>query len=75
MTPLCYNTNRMKPKDWTHLHPQYAGKWVAFAPDEETVIASAKTLRTLMELAEESGFPHPLTFKVPKEIVPYVGSF
>ena len=65
----------MKPKDWTHLHPQYAGKWVAFAKDEETVIASAKTLKILMGLAEKKGLPHPLTFKVPKEMVSYVGSF
>lgn len=65
----------MKPKDWTHLHPKYAGKWVAFADDEETVVAAAKTLKTLMKRAERIGYEHPLTFKVPKEVVLYVGSF
>ena len=63
----------MKPKDWTHLHPQYAGKWVAFAKDEETVVADAKTLKTLMKRASKKGFNNPMVFKVPQEMLPFVG--
>ncbi|OGY17206.1 MAG: hypothetical protein A2785_04285 [Candidatus Chisholmbacteria bacterium RIFCSPHIGHO2_01_FULL_49_18] len=63
----------MKPKDWTHLHPQYAGKWVAFAEDRESVVADAKTLKTLMKRASKKGFKNPIVFKVPQEMVPYVG--
>ena len=65
----------MKTKDWTHLHPKYAGKWVAFAEDEETVVADAKSLKTVIKKAQKKGYKLPYTFKVPEEMVLYVGSF
>lgn len=64
----------MKVIDWTHLHPKYAGKWVAFADDEETVIGSAKTLPVTIKQAQKKGHQSPLVFKVPREMLPYVGA-
>ncbi len=60
-------------KDWTHLTPEYAGKWIAFAEDEETVIAASKTLKTTLNKAKKQGFKNSPVFKVPIEILPYVG--
>ncbi|MBU1323486.1 hypothetical protein KKE48_00310 [Patescibacteria group bacterium] len=65
----------MKAKDWTHLFPKFAGLWVAFGKDEETVVSSAKSLKNTVKRAEEKGFKMPLLFKVPSEFLPYVGSF
>ncbi|MDP4030995.1 MAG: hypothetical protein U1C50_00245 [Patescibacteria group bacterium] len=64
----------MKAKDWTNLHPQYAGQWVAFAEDEETVVAAAKSLKTTINQAKKLGIIAPPVFKVPQEMLPYVGA-
>lgn len=61
-------------KDWSHLYPRYAGKWVAFAKDEETVMGSARTFKTAIKEAQSKGIKTPLMFKVPEEMLPYVGS-
>lgn len=63
----------MKPKDWTHLHPQYAGKWVAFDKDEETVVASGKSIKKVFQEARRKGVEIPYLFKVPTLSLPYVG--
>ena len=65
----------MRVKNWTHLFPKFAGLWVAFAKDEQTVISSAKSLEYTVKMAEEKGYKMPLLFKVPMESLPYVGSF
>ncbi len=64
----------MKAKNWTNLYPQYAGQWVAFAEDEETVVASAKSLKTTLNQAKRMGLETPPVFKVPQEMLPYVGA-
>ena len=64
----------MKAKDWTHLFPKFAGLWVAFGKDEETIVSSAKSLKNTIKKAGEKGLKAPLLFKVPAESLPYAGS-
>ena len=60
--------------DWTHLHPQYSGKWIALAQDETTVIASSVKFQTAINQANKKGTNQPIMFKVPQNPVAYVGS-
>jgi len=64
-----------KTKDWTHLYPRYAGLWVAFSKDKERVVSSAKNLEVAIKKAKEDGLKNPLMFKVPQQMLPYVGSY
>ena len=63
----------MKPKDWRLLCSEYAGSWVALADDEETVIAADRTLERALELSAAQGIRDPILFRVPDEIVDFVG--
>lgn len=60
-------------KDWSAICDIYRGKWIALADDEETVIASAKDVKTTIELSAKKGNTQPLLFRVPDEIVDFVG--
>lgn len=57
----------------TPLYPKYAGFWVALASDESTVVASAERLKPAVSKAKKQGVNNPLMFKVPTEMLPYVG--
>ena len=59
--------------DWTNLFRQYKGKWVALKDDERTVIASGSTARSAINGAKKKGYSHPILFKVPTRLMPYVG--
>ena len=59
--------------DWTHICKKYKGKWVALKEDEVTVIASGETLHEAIEEAKKKGYKEPIMFRVPVEIIPYVG--
>lgn len=61
--------------DWTKICEQYKGLWVGLKEDEETVVASGETVREVMENAAKQGYPHPILFRVPTKIIPYVGNF
>ena len=61
--------------DWTEICAKYAGLWVGLQDDERTVIASGATVREVMEAVEKRGYEKPILFKVPAEVVPYVGGF
>jgi hypothetical protein len=63
----------MKPVNWTHLHPKHAGNWVAFAQDRKTVVGSAKNLKTAIRQANQKGYTNPSVYKVPKDLLAYVG--
>lgn len=63
----------MTTKNWTHLHPQYAGKWIALAEDETTVVGSGLSLKTAIKTAQKKGFLEPILFKVPTVMYPYAG--
>ena len=65
----------MKTIDWTKIYQKYKGFWVGLKDDQETVIASGKTVKEVMEQFRAKGFKEPILFKVPSKIVPFVGLF
>lgn len=60
-------------KDWTKIQKKYKGMWVALDTDEETVLASAKTLKQALEKARDKGFQDPIMTRMPEKLVTYVG--
>ena len=61
--------------DWTHIYKKYKGLWVALKDDEKTVVASGTSVHEVVEKAKQQGFDDPILFRVPSEVVHYVGSF
>lgn len=61
--------------DWTTTYKKYKGLWVGLGDDGRMVIASGKTVREVVEKARKKGFDHPILFRVPAKIIPFVGGF
>ena len=61
--------------DWTDIYKKYKGLWVALKDDKKTVVASGKTVKQVMDRAQEKGYALPILFRVPTKVIPYVGSF
>ena len=59
--------------DWTELFNKYKGLWVALKEDQITVVASGETLEEALQKAQAKGCAEPNMFKVPTEILPYIG--
>lgn len=59
--------------DWTKIYKKHKGYWVALKDDEKTVIASGKTAKEAWEKAQKEGYKKPILFRVPTEIIAYVG--
>ncbi len=60
--------------DWTEICEKYKGLWVGLKDDEKTVIASGATVKEVMEKSVQQGYEKPILFKVPAEIIPFVGN-
>ena len=60
--------------DWTKIYYRYKGLWVALQDDERTVVASGETAKEALGQAQAKGCQKPILFRVPTEIVPYVGA-
>lgn len=43
------------------------GTWVAISEDQEKVVATGETIELVMELARQSGHPHPFVIRIPSE--------
>lgn len=65
----------MKAIDWSSIYRKYKGLWVGLKDDEITVVASGKTVKEVMKKAQKKGFKHPILFRMPTKILPYVGGF
>jgi len=61
--------------DWTKICKKYKGLWVGLKDDEKTVVASGKTVREVMKKSQKRGLKQPILFRVPTEVIPYVGGF
>jgi hypothetical protein len=61
--------------DWTQIFKKYKGRWVALKDDEKTVVGSGDSAVEALEDANKKGYKKPILFKVPIEVIPYVGSF
>lgn len=64
----------MKSIDWTSIYEKYKGLWVGLKDDEKTVIASGKTAKEVMRRSQKKGYEEPILFRVPTEIIPYIGA-
>ena len=60
--------------DWTKNYKKYKGLWVAMKDDQVTVVASGKTAKEVWDKATVQGYKKPILFRVPTEIIPYIGS-
>lgn len=65
----------MKTIDWTKIYQKYQGFWVGLKEDQKTIVSYGKTVKEVMQKAEEKGYKEPILFKVPSKIVPFVGIF
>ncbi|PIR91811.1 hypothetical protein COX74_02995 [bacterium (Candidatus Gribaldobacteria) CG_4_10_14_0_2_um_filter_41_16] len=61
--------------DWTKIYKKYKGLWVALKKDEKTIVASGETIKEALEKAKARGYEKPIMFRVPTEIMPYIGGF
>lgn len=59
--------------DWSKIYAKYKGLWVALKDDYTTVIASGKTAKEALRLAEKKGASNPFLTRVPKKLVPFAG--
>ena len=59
--------------DWTKNFDKYKGLWVTLERDEKTVISSGKTLKDALEKTKKMGIKESTVFRVPTEIMPYIG--
>ena len=59
---------------WMGIYKKYKGLWVALEDDEVTVIASGKTAKEVLQKARMKGREEPILFRVPTEIIPYIGT-
>jgi hypothetical protein len=60
--------------DWTKIYEKYKGLWIALDEKEKKVIAFDKEAKKAFEKARKKGVKIPILFKVPSEIIPYVGT-
>ncbi|MBI3572586.1 MAG: hypothetical protein HY092_00095 [Candidatus Kerfeldbacteria bacterium] len=60
--------------DWSTIIRKYRGLWVGLKDDERTVVASGQTVQEVLKKAKAKGFNQPILFRVPSEVLPYVGS-
>jgi len=61
-------------KDWSKIYKKYKGKWVALAEDEETVLASGKTLVETLDRVAKKGHRDPIMTRMPENLTAYVGT-
>ena len=59
--------------NWSTICDIYRGHWIALQDDEQTVIAASKDLKKTLALSAEKGNTDPIVFRVPDEIVNFVG--
>ncbi len=64
----------MAAVDWTKIYKKYRGLWVALDEKERKVVACDKEAKKAFEKARKKGVKIPILFKVPTEVIPYVGT-
>jgi hypothetical protein len=60
--------------DLTKIYKKYKGLWVALKDDWKTVISSNEDVEIAQKEAIEKGYKSPIMFKVPSEIIGFVGT-
>ena len=59
--------------NWTSILTKHKGKWVALKADHQTVIASGKKAKSVINKAKKLGCEMPYLLRVPSKGVPYIG--
>ena len=59
--------------NWEQLYSKYKGQWIALEDDEETLIASGKTMKEALEKARQQGHANPIITYMPPELVSFAG--
>ncbi len=59
--------------DLSQIVRNYAGLWVGLKKDTKIVVASGATIKEVVGKSKEKGVKDPVLFRVPSEIIPYVG--
>jgi len=62
----------MKSIDLTKVCEQYKGLWIAFNEKYE-VVSSDKNAKKVYDAAVKKGYSVPRLFKMPQQILPFVG--
>lgn len=66
----------MSAIDLTEVYNKYKGLWVGLKKeDQRIVVAAGATVKEVIEKAKKNGYPEPILFKVPTQIMPFVGGF
>ena len=63
----------MKAINWEKIREKYKGQWVALEDDEETVIASGRSVQDVLEKARGMGYTEPIVAFMPWELVSFAG--
>ncbi len=63
----------MKPINLTEAYKKYKGLWIAFTHDYE-VISAHKDIRKVAQDAAKKGYNEPIFFKMPRKMMPFIGS-
>lgn len=60
--------------DFISAQKKHAGKWVAFSRAKRKVVASGIKAKIALEKAQKAGVKKPILFRMPKRVMPFVGS-
>ena len=63
----------MKFTNLSSVQKKYKGMWVAFTDNLTEVIVANKNANVVYKKAIEMGYKKPTLFKIPENIVPYIG--
>ena len=63
----------MPARDWRKLYQQHKGQWIALKDDEQTVVATGRTLKEMAKKAKALGYPRPLLTRMPDDLRTFVG--
>lgn len=59
--------------DWTTVIRKHPGQWVAFAEDEQTVLAAGHTAKEVLVQSAAKGLAAPLLYRVPDTLDAFAG--
>jgi len=59
--------------DWSQLYLRYAGKWVALADDERTVVGVGSSATEATLAAQAKGHQTPILARMPKNLHAFIG--
>lgn len=65
----------MRAINQKHLVKQHRGKWIALKSDRRTVVASGKSVKSVLSAAQKKGCKKPIVTRVPRKPAHFIGQF